>query len=233
MTIGARFRNGPISVQVGSDYPNHALLATGTWNLAANVDTTITVTAQQPILAVTGTWPVSVLQTTRSGSTWSFDIFCQHQVGSGKWYIFDVVQAGSLRFSFNYGLIIRNPDTGAVTYRSDLKYMRVNSTRTMEPMPPPIKLGGIVTETLTQTGLAAVIANAGARVRTRTISITLPDGTRGDATEYSVYQLAAAVDGITLRYGSNDTRFTTINEGNDQLDQPGVLMLIDISNFDV
>jgi hypothetical protein len=233
VTIGVRFRNGPNSIQVGSDYPNHALLATGTYSLNAGADSTINIVATAPILAVTGTWPISVIQTTRSGNNWSFDIFCQSQPAAGKWYIFDVVQAASLKFPFGFGMIVRDPVTGATTYRSDLKYLRVQSVRSFVPMPTPIKFSGAQSETLPQAGLAAVIANSGARVLARDISVTLPDGTRGDAIERTVYQLAAAVDGTTLRYGSNDTRTTTQNEGNDQLDEPPVLMLIDISNFDV
>ena len=230
MTIGARFLNGANSVQIDSFFGNHALLTSGQFNLAQGVDTQITVNANAPILAFTGTGPVSILTTQVSGTTWTFDIFCQYPGGSsGTYYVFDPVEAGSQTYPFSMGLIIRNPDTGTVTYRSDRKYMRVVSVRTMS-MPSPVKNGGTVSETV-QPGLAAVIANPGGRVVATTISVTLPDGTRGDATQYTPYQLAAAVNGTTLLYGSNDTRFTTQNQGNDQLNVPCTLMLIDISNF--
>jgi hypothetical protein len=212
-------------------FANHALLTSGAINLAQNADTTITVNAQYPILAFTGTGPISILSAQLSGGTWSFDLFCQATGGCvGTYYVFDVVQDASPGYPFSIGLRLRNPDTGAITYRSDRKYMRVVNVRTME-MPTPVKLSAPISEALPQAGLAAVIANPGGRVQTRTISITLPDGTRGDATEYTPYQLAATVNGTTLLYGSNDTRFTTINEGNDQLDVPCTLLLVDISNF--
>jgi hypothetical protein len=231
MTIGAVFRNGPNTVQIGSDYANHALLTSGTFNLNANQDIPITVTATAPIIAFTGNWPIAVLSTTKSGNTWTFNIYSASNPASGKYYIFDVVQAGSLKFPFGMGLIIRNPTTGAVTYRSDLKYLRVVSMQTMD-MPTPLKFGE-QTQALSQSGLAAVIANPGGRIVVQTISIRLPDGTSGDVNRYFPYQLAAVVNDTTLLYGSADTRFTSDNEGNDQLDVPCTLMLIDISNFDV
>jgi hypothetical protein len=232
MTIGALFRNGANSVQIGSDYANHALLTSGAYNLPTGNDVSITVAATAPIIALTGNWPVSIFQTSRSGPNWTFDLMVQANPTNavGNYYIFDTVQPGSQKFPASIGIELFDPITGLPTYRSDLKYLRIVSLTTMD-MPGPVKTNGPISQASGRAGLAAVIANPGGRVVAHTISVVNPDGTRGDSTEWTPYQLAAAVNDTTLVYGSNDTRFTSQNEGNDQLNVPCTLMLIDISNF--
>jgi hypothetical protein len=189
------------------------------------------VTAQTPVIAFTGTWPVSILQTSQSGGNWTFDILCQGGTATGNYYIFDKVQAGSQRFSAAIGIELFDPITGAPTFRSDLKYMRVVSVQTME-MPTPLKFGTAQTQALGRAGLAAVIGNPGGRVVATNITVIDPvTGLPDSSTQYTPYQLAVAVNGTNLLYGSNDTRFTTVNEGNDQLDVPCTVIVIDLSNF--
>lgn len=129
MALGFRTRNSGSTVQIDETYKNLALRASGNftpgtaWNNSKWRLGSFTVTGNSPVLAWRSATPAMLVSVTKSGSSTTYQFLIAAASGSIDWWLFD--EPDYVAVATAPGLRVRNPSTGAVTFDSRMKYMRV------------------------------------------------------------------------------------------------------------
>lgn len=126
---GVLIKNPSGSVLIDGVYANLALRTSGVGvaSTAASPGYTFTVTVTgggQPVLAVACPQYCIVGSGMASGANTVFTVLCMVQNASVNWYVYDD-PSFCTPFSTNWGLIVRNKNTGKVVFDSRMKYMKV------------------------------------------------------------------------------------------------------------
>lgn len=122
MVWGRRVRNSSNTIQIDSTYKNLTFVQKGTSSFTG-IEALLTFSGRtSPVLAVraTGTSRAMVISCAASGGTFTFRVI---GTGSFTWYLFDIPPSATSIAAWAH--VVRDPSTGAITFRSDLRVMKI------------------------------------------------------------------------------------------------------------